>query len=410
MSYRRTAASIADELIAFRRDMHRDPEIGLQLPRTQERVLNALDGLGLEISTGQSTSSVTAVLRGGAPHSSADTSTDRQAKAVLLRADMDALPVQEQTGVDFTSRVDQAMHACGHDLHTAMLVGAARMLADAKASLAGDVVFMFQPGEEGYHGARYMIEEGVLDAAGPRVSAAYGMHVFSAMAPQPTLMTRRGPMLAASDDLRITVHGRGGHGSAPYRAKDPVPVLAEIVTALQAAATRFFNVFDPVIITVGYLRAGSAPNVIPDDAELWATVRSFSAETHEKLIDRLPSLARSIAEAHRMEAEVDYQVGYPVTSNDADVTAWTEDLIEETFDDGRRQTMADPLTGSEDFSYVLNEVPGTFVGLSAVPPELDPQTSDYNHSPRATFDDAVLADGAALYATWADRQLSELAG
>lgn len=275
------AREIHGELVEFRRAMHRHPEIGLQLPSTQERVLAALDPLGLEISTGEALTSVTGVLRGGARD-------DANPRAVLLRADMDALPVQELTGVDYTSQVDGAMHACGHDLHTAMLIGAARLLHARRDELPGDVVFMFQPGEEGDHGGRFMVDEGVLDAAGPRVEAAYGMHVFSAMNPGGTFVTKPGPMLAAADEFEFTVKGRGGHGSTPVMAMDPVPIGAEIITAANVAVTRQFSVFDPVVVTFGQLRAGSKSNVIPDDAFLAATVRSFSEENREKLRELLP--------------------------------------------------------------------------------------------------------------------------
>ena len=201
-------SALQDDLVRLRRNLHRDPELGLDLPRTQARVLAALEGLGLEISTGRSLSSVTAVLRGGAD----------SGEAVLLRADMDALPVSEQTGVDFAGPPGR-MHACGHDLHTAMLVGAARLLASRRRELAGEVVLMFQPGEEGYDGARHMIDEGVLDAPGRRVRAAYAVHVASAVFPHGVFATRPGPICAAVDVLSVTVRGQGGHASMPHRAR-----------------------------------------------------------------------------------------------------------------------------------------------------------------------------------------------
>ncbi|WP_414672564.1 M20 metallopeptidase family protein, partial [Lapillicoccus sp.] len=219
--------AVQGDLRDLRRALHRHPEIGLDLPRTQERVLTALDGLTLQTTLGRRTTSVTGVLRGGgAP-------ADRPRPVVLLRADMDALPVQELAEVEYRSQVDGAMHGCGHDLHTAMLVGAARLLEAHRDELPGDVVLMFQPGEEGWAGAKVMIDEGVLDAAGRRADAAYGMHVFSTMAPHGTFVTKSGPMLAASDGFAVTVKGSGGHGSAPHAALDPVPAAAEMVTALQ---------------------------------------------------------------------------------------------------------------------------------------------------------------------------------
>ena len=221
------AKALQPELVELRHRLHQRPEIGLDLPQTQAMVLSALDGLGLEITLGKSLSSVTAVLRGA-----------KRGKAVLLRGDMDALPVTENTGVDFSSTIDGAMHACGHDLHTAMLVGAAKLLTAHRNQLEGDVVFMFQPGEEGFDGAGHMIKEGVLDAAGVRVSSAYGMHVGSALIPRGVFTTRPGTMMASADELHVTVRGAGGHGSMPHFAKDPVVVAAQMVGDLQTLVTR----------------------------------------------------------------------------------------------------------------------------------------------------------------------------
>lgn len=393
------ATEISDELTRLRRDLHREPEIGLQLPRTQERVLAALDDLPLEISLGESTTSVTAVLRGGAGTKGGD------APAVLLRGDMDALPVGERSDLDFRSQVDGAMHACGHDLHTAMLVGAGRLLAEQRHRLEGDVVLMFQPGEEGWDGASHMVREGVLDAAGPRVDAAFGLHVFSSLEPSGFFRTRPGTMLAASDGLFVEVHGAGGHGSAPHLAKDPVTAMAEMVTALQTFVTRQIDIFDPAVVTVGRLEAGTRRNVIPETASFEATVRSFSSRTHDHLATALPRLIEGIAHAHGVDVDVRFEPEYPATVNDVDETAFAAETIAEVFGEGRGEEMATPLGGSEDFSRVLDEVPGSFVGLGATLPGRDPATAPYNHSPWAVFDDSVLPDGAALLAELATRRL-----
>lgn len=399
MSLLQDAREIHDDLVVFRREMHREPEIGLDLPRTQERVLAALDPLGLEVGTGSALTSVTAVLRGGRRDSA-------NPRAVLLRADMDALPVQEETGVDYSSRVDGAMHACGHDLHTAMLVGAARLLHGRRDELPGEVVFMFQPGEEGLHGARYMIDEGVLDAAGPRVEAAFGMHVFSAIDPGGQFITKPGPMLASGDEARITVRGRGGHGSTPVLAQDPIPVAAEIITATNVAVTRQFSVFDPVVVTFGVLRAGTKSNVIPDEAHLEATIRCFSDDNRARLREMVHRVAQGVCAAHGLTCDIEYDAGYPVTRNEESETEFARQVALELFGDERHTRWAHPISGSEDFAYVLQQVPGSFVGLSAVPQGADPLRADFNHSPRATFDDRVLADGAALYAELALRRLT----
>src|SRR6204780_1774691 len=299
------AAQISGELVELRRAIHADPEIGLDLPRTQEKVLAAIDGLPLEVSTGQALSSVTAVLRGTRP-----------GETGLLRGDMDALPVTEATGLPYASRNDGVMHACGHDLHTAMLAGAARLLAARQGELAGNVIFMFQPGEESYAGAEQMISEGVLDAAGSRPVAAFGLHVASGLLPLGMLTSRDGTMMASADTMEVTVQGRGGHGSQPHRAADPIPAACEIVTALQTLVTRRFDVFDPVVITVGSFHAGTADNIIPATAELKATIRTFSPTARATVRDASVRLIRKIAEAHGLIADAEFIDGYPVTMND----------------------------------------------------------------------------------------------
>lgn len=395
-------ADLTTDLIRFRHELHQEPEVGLVLPRTQEKVLRQLDDLPLEISTGQDTTSVTAVLRGrGAP-----AGADRP--VVLLRADMDALPVQERSGVSFTSRLDGAMHACGHDLHTSMLAGAARLLADRVDRLPGDVVLMFQPGEEGYDGASVMLREGVLEAAGRTADAAYAMHVFSGMAPHGQVLTKPGVMMSASDGLEVTVHGSGGHGSAPHHAKDPVTTAAEMITALQVMVTRQLDMFDPVVLTVGLLQAGTKRNVIPDTARFEATIRTFSEENRERLQLAIPRLLHGIASAHGLEVEVHYRTEYPRTVTDLSETERAEQVIAGLLGEERMTRLATPVSGSEDFSHVLDRVPGTFIGLGALTPGADPKEAAFNHSPLAIFDDGVLTDGAALYAELATSRLASL--
>ncbi len=395
MTTRDDAAAIADEVRQLRHDIHREPEIGLDLPKTQRKVLAALGGLPLEITVGRELTSVTAVLRGGKP-----------GPVVLLRADMDALPVTEETGLPYASRIDGAMHACGHDLHTAMLAGAARLLCGRRDELGGTVIFMFQPGEEGCYGARQMITEGLLEAAGERPAAAYALHVSSYELPAGTFSTRPGPILAAADFLDVTVQGRGGHASAPHLGADPVPAACEIVTALQTMVTRRFDVFDPVVITVGSLHAGTARNVIPDEARLEATARSFSEEARSRLEAETVRLVRDIALAHGLQADAQYIRGYPVTVNDPAEAAFATATVSDLFGGGRARTRAHPMTGGEDFAYVLQQVPGAFVFLGACPPGTDPETAPSNHSAVAVFDDFVLTDGAALYAELALRRLA----
>jgi amidohydrolase len=388
MSVHEDAAGLSDDLVGLRRRLHADPEIGLDLPRTRDKVLAALDGLPLELSLGQALTSVTGVLRGARP-----------GPVVLLRADMDALPVQERTGLDFASRVDGVMHACGHDLHTAMLVGAAHLLAARRGELAGDVVFMFQPGEEGWDGSAAMIAEGVLDAAGRRPDAAYALHVFGAGVPHSVFSARPGTTMAASDSLEVTVVGAGGHGARPHRAKDPIPVACEIVTALQTLVTRQSDIFDPVVLTVGSFHAGTRRNVIPDTARFEATVRTFSAPAKARVKDAAVTLARSVARAHGLRADVEFRDGYPMTVNDEQETAFVAQTVGEVFD-GRFRPLANPMPGGEDFSRVLREVPGAFIPFG-----VGDGTTD-NHSPIARFDDALLADGATVLAELALRRIA----
>jgi len=394
VTLREDAVAIAADIAGLRHAIHREPEIGLDLPRTQRKVLAALDGLPLETTTGKRLSSVTAVLRGGRP-----------GPTVLLRADMDALPVTEATGLPYASEVTGVMHACGHDLHTAMLAGAARLLSARRAEVPGNVIFMFQPGEEGYAGAKHMIDEGVLDAAGERPVAAYALHVIANQLACGVLATRPGPMLAAADVIRVTVRGRGGHASQPHRGADPIPAACEMVTALQTLVTRRFDVFDPVVITVGSFHAGTADNVIPDEATFLATARSYSAEARSRLRDTTTRLVRDIAQAHGLAAEAEYAEEYPVTVNDAAEATFAAHTAADVFGAHRAIAAEHPLTGAEDFSFVLEQVPGAFVMLGACPLAADPATAPSNHSVIAAFDDAALADGAALYAELALRRL-----
>jgi amidohydrolase len=395
VTLRDEAAAVADDLAELRHALHAEPEIGYDLPKTQRKVLDALDGLPLEISTGDTLTSVTAVLRGGQP-----------GPVVLLRGDMDALPIAEQSGEPFTSRIDGVMHACGHDLHTSMLAGAARLLSARQADLPGSVIFMFQPAEEGGGGAKMMIDEGVLDAAGERPVAAYALHVFSAMLGHDVYGVRPGPILAGSDAIDVTVRGRGGHASAPHRTADPIPAACEMVTALHAMVTRRFDVFDPVVVTVGAIHAGTARNIIPDEATFLITARSFSPESKSQLRENMVRLFEGIATAHGLTVEVTYANGYPVTANDPAKAAFAASTATELFGAERVLDLPNPLTGSEDFSFVLQQVPGAFILLGACPPGMDLDSAAGNHSAFATFDDSVLADGTALYAELAVRSLA----
>jgi amidohydrolase len=389
-----TAGTPHAGLVALRRRLHADPEVGLHLPRTQAAVLDALAGLPLEITTGTRCSSVTAVLRGRG-----------HGPTVLLRGDMDALPVREETGLDYAATGD-AMHACGHDLHTTALVGAARRLCAGQADLAGTVVFMFQPGEEGHGGAGVMLGEGLLDAAGSRPDVAYALHVL-ADRPRGVAYCRPGPIMAAYSVLDVALTGRGGHGGRPHEALDPVPALAETVTALHAYVARRFDAFDPVVLTVGELHAGTAPNVVPDHGTLRAGVRTFSEEATARIATELPAVVASVAAAHGLRAEAVVQPVMAPTVNDRAAAAVFAHTAEHLFGADRYTELAHPRTGSEDFSEVLREVPGAYGYLGAGP--ADGPAPAGNHSPRAWFDDSILPDAVELLTALARHHLSPAA-
>jgi hippurate hydrolase len=386
------ANELLPDAIGLRRRLHRRPEVGLDLPFTQDAVLEAIDDLPLDVRTGSSTTSVVATLEGGAP-----------GPTMLLRGDMDALPMPEDTGLAYSSEVHGAMHACGHDTHVAMLAGAARLLVERRESLGGRVLFMFQPGEEGHHGARYMLEEGLLelgplqDGTESPVTGAFALHV-SSMFPSGTINLRAGTIMASSDVMSIAVKGHGGHASAPHQALDPIPIACEIVQALQVMVTRRIDVFDPSVVTVAHINAGTTNNVIPETAEILGTIRAVSERTRRKVHDAVRRVAEGIAAAHDAVAEVTVELGYPVTSNDADYATRVSAVAAEVLGPSKVTTMANPVMGAEDFSYVLQSVPGAMAFLGAAPPGVDPRRAEPNHSNRVLFDEAAMAHGMAVYA------------
>ncbi|MBB4687615.1 M20 metallopeptidase family protein [Amycolatopsis jiangsuensis] len=383
------ARALQDRTVELRRAIHRRPELGLQLPHTQEAIRAALADLPIELTEGRATSSLTGVLRGARP-----------GPAVLLRADMDALPLEEDTGLEFASEVEGAMHACGHDTHVAMLASAARLLASRVEDLAGSVVFMFQPGEEGHHGARHMIHEGVLDAAGRRVTRAFGLHTM-ATTKSGVLQVRGGPLMASADTFRVEVIGRGGHGSAPHEAVDPVPAAAAMVGALQTMVTRRINVFDPAVVSVTRIEAGTTTNIIPETAVLEGTIRALSEHTRAQVRDELPKVCEAIATAHDCRALAEVDPGYPPTVNDPAVAAGVLSLAADVLGEADTEEISVPNMAAEDFSYVLQRVPGAFAFLGGCPPDHSPDEAPANHSNRVVFDEAALASGVAMYAGFA---------
>ncbi len=383
------ARGIAPRIVALRRAIHAEPELGLETPLTLAKVRAELADLPLEWREGASCTGAVATLRGG-----------REGPAVLLRGDMDALPMAEETGLDFASAIPGRMHACGHDTHTAMLAGAARLLAGRREALAGEVRLMFQPGEEGFHGARFMIEDGLLD---PLPDAAFALHVMPNYR-HCVLASREGALLAAADMLEIVVEGRGGHASMPHQTRDPVPVACEIVGAIQALVTRRYEAAEAMVITITRLDAGSAHNVIPDRAVLRGTIRTLSPERRADVRGALRRLAEGIAAAHECRAEVTVTDGFPPTINDPRAVTLFE-AVARGLPDGDFERLANPIMGAEDFSYVLEKVPGAMAFLGVAAEGSDWASCRGIHSSRMTVDESALPRGAAILAGCALRFL-----
>ena len=377
------------ELQSLRRKLHQIPEFGLKLPNTLKVILDEISPLG-EITLGKSITSAVLHIKGDLP-----------GPTVLLRADMDALAVIEDTGVPYAS-TNGFMHACGHDLHMAMGVGAAKILASRKSELKGEVIIFFQPGEEGHHGADVMIEEQALMVSGSKPIRAYGLHVFSSY-PVGMMGSRSGPLMASAGDLLVTVTGSGGHGSMPWLSKDPISVLNEIMSSLQTMVTKRFSAFDPVIVNIGWVRAGdtATTNVIPETASFGATVRVFSEENATKLKQYTQELVDSIATGFGLRATVEFTRATKVLMNDPQAISSVEKVTSELFGTSRYINLPTPIAGGEDFASIVSEIPGAFVFMGACPPGTDHTTAATNHSNKAVFDDSVLGDGAALLASLA---------
>ncbi len=385
---REAAAEIGPGIVADRRDIHQHPELGYQEKRTSTLVAARLRELGWEVRTGVGGTGVVGLLRGAAGE-----------KTVLLRADMDALPIQEENAMAYVSQNSGVMHACGHDAHTAILLGVARVLSDRRRELRGGVKLMFQPAEEGGAGALKMIEDGLL--ADPPVDAAFALHV-DAERYAGHVSLRSGPSNASSDRFVITVRGKGGHAARPHKAVDPIVVAAQIVVALQTLVSREVSPIEPAVVTVGNLTAGTTFNVIPDTATIRGTVRAYNEEVRQEIQSRIGDLARGIAAAMRATAEVEYRVGYPVLTNDADKVEFARATLREMLGSGAVLDR-DPVMGAEDFSFVLQRVPGAFLYLGVRSPNWD--APRYVHTATFDLDENALPVGVASLAALAIRFL-----
>lgn len=385
------ARGIEGEIVALRRAIHAEPELGLETPMTRDKVRAALSNLPLEWREGPSSTGLVATLKGGAG----------PGRTVLLRGDMDALPMPEETGLEFASTIPGTMHACGHDAHTAMLAGAVRLLCARQNELKGEVRFMFQPGEEGFHGAKFMLEDGLLD---PLPEAAFALHVMP-NSKHGLVVGRTGALLASADQFEIVIEGRGAHGAMPHQGLDPVPIACEVVTAIQAMVARQFDAHDPVIATVAQIHAGTTHNVIADFATLVGTLRTLSPRHRDKLHGLLTQLATGIAQAHGAAARVTITPGFPVTNCDARAVALGEAVAQDLFGESAFRRLDQPIMGAEDFSYVLEKVPGAMFFLGVAHEGVDWHKCPAIHSPRMMVDESALPKGAALLAGCAVRFL-----
>ena len=370
--------NFGEQIVALRRDIHREPELGFDTEKTAKKVLAALDGLPLDIETGVARNGIVATLRGGG------------GPAVALRADMDALPIEEETGLPFSSEIEGRMHACGHDGHTSMLVGAAHALSGMRDRLDGTVKFVFQPAEEGGGGGRVMVDEGVADD----VASIFALHLWPGL-PFGEVATKAGPIMAAADAFEMEIIGLGGHGAMPHLAADAVVIAAQVVTALQTVVSREVDPVEPAVLTVGEIGAGTAFNIIPQKARLGGTVRTLNSDLRERMPGRMEAVASGVAKGMRGDANLDYTFSYPVTVNDKGAAGYALGVAEELFGEQSVQELPNPSMTAEDFAFFLEKVPGAFIWLGVG------EDVSGLHTPQFAFDEEVLPRGSALLAALA---------
>ncbi|WP_066961292.1 M20 family metallopeptidase [Microbulbifer sp. Q7] len=380
------------KVIEWRRHLHQNPELGNREFETAKYITAHLKSLGMEVETGVAHTGVVALLKGGKP-----------GPTVALRADMDALPVTEQVDIPFASKAKTeyngeqvgVMHACGHDTHVAMLMGAAQVLSDMRDELAGNVLFIFQPAEEGAPdgeegGAELMLKEGLFKKYKPDV--AFGQHVTSSL-PVGVIGYRSGPLMASSDEFRINVKGRQTHGSRPWGGVDPITAAAQIVMGTQTLVSRQIDITkEPAVVSYGVIDGGVRNNIIPDSVYLNGTIRNFDMDNRQEIFKRLKVTAEKIAESSGATAEVEILEGYPVTVNNPELTAAAISTLKAAA--GDKNVMVIPkITGAEDFSFFANEIPGFYYFLGVTPKGTNPATAPSNHSPRFYVDESALAVG-----------------
>jgi amidohydrolase len=374
---------------ALRRDFHRHPELGFQEVRTAGIVAQELNQLGLEVSTGIGKTGVVALLEG-----------DQPGPVVLLRVDMDALPIQEETGAEYASTVDGIMHACGHDGHTAIGLTVARMLQQNRQNLKGSVKLVFQPAEEGLGGAEAMLEDGVM--ANPSPDAALSVHLWNEQ-PVGWIGITPGPVMAAADIFRIHLSGKGGHGAQPHFTADPVVAAAQIIGALQTVVSRNVPPLEAAVLSVTTLRAGEAFNVIPDTADLQGTIRTFKSEVRQRVIEHFNQVVGGVANALGCRAEVELQSITPAVVNDPKLTALVTEVCENLLPDGRVDSSTMTM-GSEDMAFMMQDIPGCYILVGSS--NADKGLNAAHHHPRFDIDEESMSYAAALMAAAAAKLLS----
>jgi hippurate hydrolase len=366
--------SFAEKIVSLRRDIHREPELGFDTGKTAEKVLAALEVLPLDVQTSVAENGIVATLQG-----------EGDGPTVGLRADMDALPIHEETGLPFASEIEGKMHACGHDGHTSMLVGAAHALSGMRQRLNGRVKFFFQPAEEGGGGGKVMVEERVAED----VASIFALHLWPGL-PFGTAATKAGPIMAAADAFEMTVRGTGGHGAFPHQTTDAITMAAQIVTALQTVVSREVDPVEPAVVTVGEIGAGSAFNIIPETARLGGTVRTLNEDLRRRMPGRIEQLARGVARGMRGDAELDYEFSYPVTMNDEGAARLALGVIRDLFGEENALELSNPSMGAEDFAFFLERIPGAFIWLGVG------EDVSFLHTPTFAFDEEILPLGSAL--------------
>jgi amidohydrolase len=376
-------AGLIDEVIATRRDLHAHPELGFEEVRTAAVVAARLRELGYDVHEGIGITGVVGVMHGARP-----------GKTIMLRADMDALPLLEENAHPFASTVAGAMHACGHDGHVAILLGAARVVASRRDELAGTLVLCFQPAEEGKGGAKAMVDEGVIERFG--IERAYALHLFSQL-PTGVVGLREGPFYASSDSIEIRIEGRGGHGATPHLSVDPILVAAEFVASVQKVVSRQIDPMEPAVVTIGAISGGTTHNVIPSAVTLLGTVRAFDAGVRERMAERIERVLRGVCEASGATYTFDYQWRYPVTANDDAQAEYVRELAVKTI--GPERVVRSPRhMGAEDFSFFALRVPACMFLLGSA---RDEATSFPHHHGKFDIDESSLETGVRMMAALA---------